>query len=261
MKIATWNINSLRRRLPLLLSWLERHQPDVICLQETKVRDKDFPELIITGAGYHATYRGLTGFNGVATLSKAKPERVVHGLPGGAEMDDDRILQTMINGIAFINTYVPQGYRIDSPKFSYKLEWFRRLRDYFDIHLKSSGPAIWLGDINVAPEAIDVYHPHRRINDVDFHINARNAFKQTLSWGFIDLFRKLHPDRVQYTYWDYFRRALENNWGWRIDHILATEALAAHCTRCDVDMEPRRAEAASDHTIIWAEFDSSVVGN
>jgi exodeoxyribonuclease-3 len=261
MKIATWNINSIRRRLPLLLNWLERHQPDVMCLQETKVRDKDFPELIVTGAGYHATYRGLTGFNGVATLSKTKPERVVHGLSGGAEMEEDRILQTVIDGIAVINTYVPQGYRIDSPKFAYKLEWFQRLRDYFDIHLKSGGPAIWLGDINVAPEPIDVYHPDHRVNDVDFHIDARNAFKETVSWGFVDVFRKMHPDRVQYTYWDYFRRALQNDWGWRIDHILATEALAARCRRCDVDMEPRRAEGASDHTIVWAEFDSSVLGS
>lgn len=242
--------------MPILLDWLERHQPDIICLQETKVQDKDFPELAMRSAGYHATYRGISGFNGVATLTKAEPERVVHGLHGGPDPEDDRILLTVVNGITIINTYVPQGYKVNSDKYAFKLEWFRRIREYFEIQIKDPvKPAIWLGDINVAPEPIDVYHPDRRLNDVDFHIDARNAFKETLAWGFVDLFRALHPDRVQYTYWDYFRNALQNNWGWRIDHILATQPLVSHCTVCEVDMEPRKAEAASDHTIIWAEFD------
>jgi exodeoxyribonuclease-3 len=114
---------------------------------------------------------------------------------------------------------------------------------------------VWLGDLNVAPEPIDVYHPDRRVNDVDFHVDARNAYRETVSWGFVDVFRKLHPDRVQYTYWDYFRNAFENNWGWRIDHILATTPLADRCKAADVDMEPRRGQGASDHTVMWAEFD------
>jgi exodeoxyribonuclease III len=260
LKVASWNVNSIRKRLPILLDWLEHQKPDVLCLQETKAQDKDFPELAIKAAGYHAAFRGITGFNGVATLTLAEPERIVHGLHGGPDIEDDRILLTVVNGVTIINTYVPQGYKIDSEKYAFKLEWFRRVREYFDIQLKdASKPAIWLGDINVAPEPIDVYHPDRRVNDVDFHIDARNAFKGTLAWGFVDVFRKLHPERVQYTYWDYFRNALANNWGWRIDHILATEPLAAHCTECDVDMEPRKAAAASDHTIIWAKFDESGV--
>jgi exodeoxyribonuclease III len=260
LKVASWNVNSIRKRLPILLDWLEHQKPDVLCLQETKAQDKDFPELAIKAAGYHAAFRGITGFNGVATLTLAEPERIVHGLHGGPDIEDDRILLTVVNGVTIINTYVPQGYKIDSEKYAFKLEWFRRVREYFDIQLKdASKPAIWLGDINVAPEPIDVYHPDRRVNDVDFHIDARNAFKETLAWGFVDVFRKLHPERVQYTYWDYFRNALANNWGWRIDHILATEPLAAHCTECDVDMEPRKAAAASDHTIIWAKFDESGV--
>jgi len=255
LKIATWNVNSIRKRLPILLDWLEHHQPDVLCLQETKVQDKDFPELAIQTAGYKATYRGISGFNGVATLTREEPERIVHGLHGGPDIEDDRILLTVVNGVTIVNTYVPQGYKINSEKYTFKLEWFRRVREYFDIQIKDAAkPAIWLGDTNVAPEPIDVYHPDRRVNDVDFHIDARNAFKEALSWGFVDVFRKLHPDRVQYTYWDYFRNALENNWGWRIDHILATEPLATRCTQCEVDMEPRKAPAASDHTIVWAEF-------
>jgi exodeoxyribonuclease-3 len=135
------------------------------------------------------------------------------------------------------------------------LQCFRRIRAYFEQHLDPAKPAIWLGDVNVAPEPIDVYHPDRRGNDPDFHIDARNAYKEAVAWGFIDVFRKLHPDRVQYTYWDYFRNAFENNWGWRIDHILATAPLAAHCLQAEVDLAPRKAPGASDHTIVWAEFE------
>jgi len=154
-----------------------------------------------------------------------------------------------------VNTYVPQGYKVGSDKYMYKLEWFRRLRGYFQIQLDPKRPAIWLGDLNVAPEPIDVYHPDRRIGDPDFHIDARMAYKEAVAWGFLDVFRQLHPERVQYTYWDYFRNSFENNWGWRIDHILATEPLAAKCRAAEVDLEPRKAAGASDHTVVWAEFD------
>ena len=121
--------------------------------------------------------------------------------------------------------------------------------------MDAAKPAIWLGDLNVAPEPIDVYHADRRVNDVDFHVDARNAYKQAVKWGWVDVFRKLHPERVQYTYWDYFRNAYGNNWGWRIDHILATEPLAKVCAAADVDVVPREAEGASDHTVMWAEFE------
>lgn len=255
MKIATYNVNSIRRRLPLVLDWLEKHQPDVLCLQETKVADNEFPVLILEGAGYHVTFRGMKGYNGVATLSREKPEHVVHGLSEGPDGEESRILQTVVHGVTIVNTYVPQGYQLDSEKYTFKLAWFRRLRTYFEKHLDPAGLAIWLGDLNVAPEPIDVYHADRRVNDVDFHIDARNAYKETRDWGFIDTFRKIFPERVQYTYWDYYRRAFENNWGWRIDHILATAPLAGRCRATDVDIEPRKAASASDHTVVWAEFD------
>lgn len=255
MKIATYNVNSIRKRLPLVLDWLRLHQPDVMCLQETKVQDAEFPAEALRDAGYHSSFRGMKGYNGVATLTRQLPERVVHGLHEGADNEDVRILQTLVGGIPIINTYVPQGYSIKSEKYAFKLAWFERIRRYFEMHLDAGRPAIWLGDLNVAPEPIDVYHPDRRVNDVDFHIDARNAYKTTLAWGFSDVFRKLHPDRVEYTYWDYFRNAFENNWGWRIDHILATAPLAAVCRQADIDLEPRRAAAASDHTVVWAEFD------
>ena len=255
MKIATWNVNSIRKRLPLLVDWLTRHRPDVMCIQETKVQDSEFPADAIRDAGYHCTFRGMKGYNGVATMSLTEPESILHGLHAGPDNEDARILQTVVQGVTVVNTYVPQGYRIGTEKYAFKLEWFNRMRSYFEERLDPGKPVIWTGDMNVAPEPLDVYHPDRRVNDVDFHIDARNAYKHAISWGFIDVFRKLHPDRLQYTYWDYFRNALDNNWGWRIDHILATPALAASCRTTDVDMEPRRAGAASDHTVVWAEFE------
>ena len=255
MKIATYNVNSIRQRLPIGLEWLKANQPDVMCLQETKVQDQDFPVQAIREAGYFAAFRGMKAYNGVATLTRVEPERVIHGLHEGPDNEDFRIIQTMVEGIAIVNSYVPQGYKITSEKYAQKLQWFRRLRSYFEEALRPDGPAIWVGDLNVAPEPIDVYHPDKRVNDVDFHIDARNAYKETVAWGFVDVFRKLHPDAVQYTYWDYFRNAFERNFGWRIDHILATAPLAERCRRVEVDMNARKSKGASDHTVVWAEFE------
>lgn len=255
MKIATYNVNSLRKRLPLVLAWLEEHKPDVMCLQETKVQDSEFPVESFNQAGYQATYRGMKSYNGVATLSRATPESVKHGFCDGPDSEDVRILQTVLGGVAILNTYVPQGHSIKSEKYQYKLDWFRRMRQYLDEHFNPSDPVIWLGDLNVAPEAIDVYHPDRRVNDPDFHIDTRNAFREVAAWGLTDTFRQLHPDLVQYTYWDYFRNAFQNNWGWRIDHIMVTAPLASKCRQVEVDTEPRKAASASDHTVVWAEFE------
>ena len=255
MKIATYNVNSIRRRLPLVLEWLDRHHPDVLCLQETKVQDDEFPLLDLRAAGYHVTLRGRKSYNGVATLSLQPPDSVQHGLVEGPDSEDDRILLTVIAGLPIVNTYVPQGQKVGTERFAFKLAWFARLRRYFEAHLDPARPAVWLGDLNVAPEPIDVYHPDRRVNDPDFHSDARNAYKEARDWGFVDTFRALHPERVQYTYWDYFRNAFANNFGWRIDHILATAPLAAKCLTSEVDMAPRQAESASDHTVVWTEFD------
>jgi exodeoxyribonuclease-3 len=254
MKIATFNVNSIRKRLTAVIDWLHQYQPDVMCLQETKVQDQDFPVDPLREAGYHVTFRGMKGYNGVATLSRKPPESVMHGLHPGPDNEDVRVLQTVIDGIPIVNTYVPQGNSITSDKYMLKLDWFDRIRRYFEEYLDPAKPAVWLGDLNIAPEPIDVYHPDRRVNDVDFHIDARNAFKLAARWGFVDVFRKLHPDLVQYTYWDYFRRAFENNWGWRIDHIMATAPLAGLCRAAEVDVAPRRLPGASDHTILWADF-------
>lgn len=255
MKVATYNVNSIRSRLPLVLDWLSRHQPDVMCLQETKVQDTDFPQDELGRCGYHSTFRGMKAYNGVATLTRVEPEKVIYGLHEGPDGDDFRIIQTVVEGIPIVNCYVPQGYLITSEKYAYKLAWFERLRTYFEESLNAKKPALWMGDLNVAPEPIDVYHPDRRVNDVDFHIDARNAYKQAVSWGFVDVFRMLHPEAVQYTYWDYYRNAFQRNFGWRIDHILATRPLAKRCRRVEVDMAARSVKGSSDHTIVWAEFD------
>ena len=256
MKVATFNVNSLRKRLTIVLEWLEQHQPDVLCLQETKVEDEKFPLLALAGAGYHVTFRGMKGYNGVAVLSKQQPEKVCHGFVDGGDPDDSRLLHVVVEGIPIINTYVPQGFEIDSPKYAYKLAWFRRLRKYFESHFSPDEPVIWCGDVNVAPRPIDVHSPEKHLKHVCYHADARKAYEDTVTWGFVDVFTRLYPDRQQYTFWDYRRpSSLEANKGWRIDHILATVPLASRCTAVEVDLAPRRARDPSDHTFLWATFD------
>lgn len=255
MKIATFNVNSIRKRLPIVLEWIEHNDPDVLCLQETKVQDSEFPILPLTATGYHLTFRGMKGYNGVAVISRRNPEAVFHGFKKGKDSEDVRLLHVVIQGVHVINTYVPQGYQIDSPKYLYKLRWFKRLRQYFQNHISSNQLAIWCGDMNVAPRAIDVHSPEKHLQHVCYHEAARKAYAQTVSWGFEDVFCKLYPDRQQYTFWDYRQpSSLAANKGWRIDHILATPSLAAKCKQVDVDLGPRRRKEASDHTVLWAEF-------
>lgn len=254
MKIATFNVNSIRKRMPIVLDWLEVNRPDVMCLQETKVVDADFPLQPLVDAGYHVTFRGMKAYNGVATLTLEKPERVVHGFHEGPDSEDFRILQTVVRGVMIINTYVPQGFMLDSPKYQYKLGWFKQMQDYFDAHLKSDIPAVWLGDVNVAPTPLDVHSPEKHLKHVCYHEAAREAYQKTVDNRFVDVFRALYPDRIQYTFWDFFSNSFATNKGWRIDHILATPALAKRCKAVEVDLTPRRAPSPSDHTVVWAQF-------
>jgi exodeoxyribonuclease-3 len=255
MKVATFNVNSLRKRMPIVLDWLAQHKPDVLCLQETKVQDSEFPLLALAESGYHITYRGMKSYNGVAILSREKPESIAYGFDDGGETEDARLLRVVIKGVPIVNTYVPQGFEIDSPKYQYKLGWYDRLRKYFEKHLSPNKPAIWCGDMNVAPRPMDVHSPEKHLKHVCYHEEVRRAYEYTLAWGFQDVFVKLYPHRQQYTFWDYRApSSLEANKGWRIDHILATASLAEHCLRVEVDVEPRRAKDSSDHTFLWAEF-------
>lgn len=256
MKIATFNVNSIRKRLGIVLDWLAQYKPDVLCLQETKVQDAEFPIDAFAGSGYHVAFRGMKSYNGVAVLSRISPELVSSGLGQSPDEEDHaRLLRVVVQGLPIVNTYIPQGYTIDSPKYAYKLKWFQRLHAYFRKHFSSHKPVVWCGDMNVAPEPIDVHSPEKHLKHVCYHEEARRAYKATVSWGFVDVYRYRYPKKQQYTFWDYRQpSALEHNRGWRIDHILATPVLAQQCKKVGVDVKPRQAEYPSDHTVLWAEF-------
>jgi exodeoxyribonuclease III len=267
VKIATFNCNSIRVRLETILNWLGSHRPDILCLQETKVQDSEFPKDAFAGTGYHLVFRGMKSYNGVAILSRKEPESVQFGLRDGheppvqtpgisyAQADEARLCHAVIDGLPILNTYVPQGYQIDSPKDAYKLEWFKRLRRYFDTHLKKDESALWCGDLNVAPREMDVHSPEKHLKHVCFHPDVRQAYAEAVAWGFQDCYTRLHPDKPQFTFWDYRKpSSFLANRGWRIDHLLATAPLAERCRQVQVDVEPRGIERASDHTFLWAEF-------
>jgi len=254
--IYCWNVNGIRAaQRKGFLDWLRRVDPDILCLQETKVQDTEFPLMALMSSVYEIAYRGMKSYNGVAVLTRTKPESVRAGLDDGGEPDEPRLLHVVFEGIAIINTCVPQGFEIASPKYAYKLDWYKRLRAYFEKHLSPTGPAVWCGDMNVAPRAVDVHSPEKHLTHVCYHETARKAYDATVAWGFRDVFVKLHPERQQFTFWDYRApSSLEANKGWRIDHILATTPLAEKCIRVEVDVEARRGKDPSDHTFLWAEF-------
>lgn len=257
LTVATYNANSIRVRLDQVLAWLERVRPDVLAIQETKCTDDAFPAEPIRAAGYHVVYRGRGGHGGVALLSREEPRDVAFGLNDGDEPDEHRLVRARVHGVAVVNTYVPQGREVESEVFGYKLRWFERLRCLFERDYDPTQPLLWLGDLNVAPEPMDVHDPKRHANHVDYHPEARAALQRTMAWGFEDVFRRLHPDEPeQYTYWDYrARNPVANKVGWRIDHIMATSPLAATATEAWIDVDERLAERPSDHTFLAARFD------
>ena len=257
LTVATWNANSIRARLDQVTEWLSRVQPDVLAIQETKVQDADFPAAAFGNVSYRVAFRGQKAHAGVALVTKGALESVHYGLDDGGEPDEVRLIQGVVRGIAVINTYVPQGRAVDSPHFAYKLAWLHRIEDHVSRRYSPEQPVIWLGDMNVAPEPIDVYDPKRLAKHVDFHPDARHALQEVMEWGFTDVFRRMHPDLPdQYTYWDYrMPSALERNLGWRIDHILATAPVAERCTSAWIDVGARAVERPSDHTFLVAEFD------
>ena len=257
LKIATYNVNSIRIRVDAVLQWLEKHSPDILCVQELKCQNEEFPLLALSASGYQINFRGMKSYNGVAIFSRESPSEVTYGFNDGLEEPDDaRLMRAVIRGIPIINTYVPNGFKIDTPKHEYKLRWYGRLRNYFAQNLTPDQAAVWCGDMNVAPEPIDVHSPEKHLKHVCFHESVRQAYKETASWGFTDVFRQLYPERQMFTFWDYLRpSSVEKNKGWRIDHIMATRPLAEKCRAAEADIEPRRQIRASDHTFMWADFD------
>lgn len=255
MKVASFNVNSLRARLPVVLAWLANNQPDILCLQETKVQDVDFPADAFEETGYKYIFRGQKSYNGVAIFSKSEITNVQFGFDDEPK-DEPRLAKAEINGIVVVNTYVPQGYSPESEKFKYKLGWFNRMLGFFDSNFKPGEPILWVGDFNIAPEPIDVYDPEGLLGHVCFHPDVHKALNQVMNWGFVDVFRKHCREAGQYTFWDYrMRGAFKRNLGWRLDHIFATKPLAKKSTACYIDKQARLAERPSDHTPIVAEFD------
>ena len=255
-RIATYNVNSIRSRLHIVIPWLREQRPDVLCMQETKVDDGKFPRADFEAAGYRVVFRGAKQYNGVAVASLAKAEDVCFGLADGGPPDEERLIRGVFSGVTVVNTYVPQGRDRDSAHFTYKLEWFRRFRAFLEKTASPDKPLIWCGDLNVAPEPIDVHDPKRLLGHVCFTPEVWEEFSQVKSWGLEDIFRKHHPDQAgQYTFFDYrMPGSVERGLGWRIDHILATKKLAERSVNCTIDMNPRLSEKPSDHTVMVAEF-------
>jgi len=256
MKIASFNVNSLRVRLPIILEWLKIHQPDILCVQETKVQDVDFPAAAFDSTGYEYVFKGQKTYNGVAIFSKSQIKNVRFGFDDEPK-DQPRLIRAKIGRINIVNSYVPQGYQPDSEKFQYKLNWFKRLQKLFEKSFKPTDPVVWVGDLNVAPQSIDVYDPVALAGHVCFCPEVTESLNKVMQWGFVDVFRKHCCQAGQYTFWDYqMRGSFKRNLGWRLDHIMATKPLARKCTACYIDKEPRAAERPSDHTPIIAEFDT-----
>jgi len=256
VRIATFNANSVRVRLPVILQWLADHAPDILCIQETKVQDHDFPAAAFTDAGYHVAFKGQKTYNGVAIVSRTAPSSIRFGFDDGGPADETRLADASFGALHVVNAYVPQGREITHEMYSYKLEWFGRLKAHFEKHYTPRKKVIWLGDLNIAPEAIDVHNSAQQQDHVCHHAAARKAFAETVDWGFSDVFRQHHPEPGHYTFYD-FRggNAVERNKGWRIDHVLATRSLAGKCTDSFIDLEPRKGPRPSDHTFLAADFD------
>ncbi|MFN0006711.1 MAG: exodeoxyribonuclease III [Planctomycetota bacterium] len=256
MRIATWNVNSIRVREPAVLAWLARWQPDVLCLQELKVEEKDFPRGAIEAAGYRATVYGQKTYNGVAILSREEPTDVVRGFADGAEEDPQRrLIRGTVAGVRIVNGYFVNGEEVGSEKFAYKLAWFARLLRVLETQEDPTKPLVLLGDFNVAPADIDVHDPKRWKDKVLCSTEERAAYERFLAWGLTDTLRMHHPEGGIYSWWDYRLAAFQRKWGLRIDHVLATAPLAARSKDCVVDVEPRGAERPSDHAPVYADFD------
>jgi exodeoxyribonuclease III len=256
VKIATFNAASVRARLPMLIDWLAENEPDVLAIQETKVEDEKFPREEFEELGYDLALHGQKSWNGVATLSLQPIVNVRCGFLDELFPTDCRVLTCEIGGITVINTYVPNGTAVGTDKFEYKLRWLDRFERYLQEHFSPSQPLIWLGDINIAPKPEDVYNPRKFFGKVGHHPEEMSRLQKIVGWGLTDVFRLHHPEPGHFTYWDFIiTTSVEKNFGWRIDHIYATEPLAERCTSCVIDREARTREKPSDHTFVVAEFD------
>ena len=254
MKIATFNCNSVRSRLDIVLGWLATHTPDILCLQETKAQDADFPLDAFRLAGWHVAFKGEKSYNGVAIVSKNPADDVSFGLDTDPA-DPTRLVHARFGPLHVVNTYVPQGREIDHAMYAYKLAWFARLKKYFEKNFTPATPLLWCGDLNVARHPIDVTNPQTKTDHVCYHQAVRDAFEDALSFGFTDLFRQHNPALVDYSFYDYrapFDPAQKR--GWRIDYVLATPPLAKKSIGSAIDIAPRALPKPSDHCPLFADL-------
>ena len=253
MKLATWNVNSLKVRLPQVLEWAGKHRPDVLCLQETKLQDEQFPAIEIRAAGYEPLANGQKTYNGVAILARTAPGDIATAIPGFTD-EQKRVLGATVGSVRVICAYIPNGESIASEKYQYKLKWFEAFRGWLKDELSRHPHLAVLGDFNVAPEDRDVHDPRAWDGQVLFSAPERKAFQSLLAAGFKDAFRLFEQPDGSFTWWDYRMNAFPRRMGLRIDHILLSEPLAKACTRCAIDVEPRKNTRPSDHAPVIAEL-------
>lgn len=254
MKVATYNVNSIRIRLARLLAWLELERPDVVCLQETKVVDDAFPRAELEAAGYQVAVYGQRAYNGVALASRYAIEDVQRGFGDDTFDPEARLMSGIVLGVRIASVYVPNGQIVGTEQWTHKLEWLARLRAHLDARHPPSAPLLLCGDFNVAPEDRDVARPDEWRTSVLCHADARTAWRGVLAWGLVDVARLHHHDDGPYTWWDYRMLGFAKNNGMRIDHILATRALAARCTQTFVARDQRKGKQPSDHAPFVAVF-------
>lgn len=255
MKIATYNVNGINGRLPVLLQWLKEAQPDVVCLQELKAPQDKFPLEEITKAGYNAIWHGQKQWNGVAILAKEEIKEIGRALPGEDDDLQSRYLEVLYKDkLVIACLYLPNGNPAPGPKLDYKLRWLKRLEERAAILMEFNVPVILAGDFNVIPTELDVYKPENWIKDALFLPEVRTAFQKILDQGWIDAIRFLHPDEKIYTFWDYFRNAYQRNAGLRIDHFLLNLSLKSKLVAAGVDRQVRGWKKTSDHAPVWIEL-------
>jgi exodeoxyribonuclease-3 len=255
MKVATFNINNINRRLPNLLRWLQQKKPDIVALQELKSTDDDFPFSAIEGAGYGAVRRGQKTWNGVAILARnADPVLIRTELPGDTNDREARYIEAAVKGIIVTSIYLPNGNPQPGPKFDYKLEWFRRLKSHAAKFIKQDIPVVLAGDYNVAPTGLDIYPTKSWDKDALIQPKSRAAFKSLVAQGWRDAIRELHPEMPMFTFWDYKRNRWPRDAGLRLDHLLISPVLAPRLAKAGVDRALRGEEGASDHAPAWIEL-------
>ncbi|MFM7142519.1 MAG: exodeoxyribonuclease III [Alphaproteobacteria bacterium] len=254
LSIATWNVNSIRVRAEAVLAWTKEHRPDVLCLQEIKCLDEQFPRSDFEELGYRVETFGQRTYNGVALLSREPASEIVRGLPDDDREAQRRVIAATVAGVRIWNVYVPNGQAVGSEKWAYKLDWLGRLRTALEGSIAEHREVVVCGDFNVGPEPRDVYDPDKVADDVLFHADVRAALASILDLGFVDTFRLHHDEAGAFSWWDYRLNAFKRRMGFRIDLVLATRALAERCSGCEIDVEPRRREQPSDHAPVVATF-------